>query len=241
MPKPAKVGDPLTDFITTTYYNESIKFRQEATAKLLHPPENPVRIPCVIDTDTADPDFMKRFDPVAITGPAVDWDDDAKGNSIAVKVGHIDNPRLWGVLQGPCTEHESSHVVIRGMTWAFIYVTDPTHRYAEFGNLSVESYRSGSAKILTSFELGGHLCLIDVGHTSSNRSYVATLKEAWSGNQALCDVYEILGFDSFPELVESDVYVYDPLAAFDVLDIGDSLYVTLQDNRYCAINNAPCP
>jgi len=68
---------------------------------------------------------------------------------------------------------------------------------------------------------------------------IGTMKEAWSGGIAECDIKSIDGITITDTGIDADVY--DPLGVFSLLSTGDSLYITKQGGKYYAADNAPCP
>lgn len=69
--------------------------------------------------------------------------------------------------------------------------------------------------------------------------YVAELKAPWSANIALCDIYSMDGTTLTDTTIDANVH--DPIAVFAALTTGHRLYVTKQNGKYYAVNNAPCP
>lgn len=241
MTKTVKAGDPIREAITASWFNEINKNRRTGRELILPEPENPVRVRCFADTGID----LTRFDAANIVGPATPYEEfDGEALqyfTVSVKVNATLVADKWGILQGPCLPNQPSALTVLGVTWAnFAYTSGHTHVDVVSGALT--SGTSGKAIILSAPEDTGLPGLILIRGGTSSNVFVATMKENWGATTtkaANCDIFSFDG--STLTDTSTDAIVYDPLDAFDVLTSGASLYVTLQNGKYYAVNNAPCP
>lgn len=77
------------------------------------------------------------------------------------------------------------------------------------------------------------------GGGGGSTKFVAELNEAWTAGVAECSIYTMDGM-TLTDTTE-DIDVYDPLQVFAILGVGDRMYVTFQNGKYYAADNAPCP
>ncbi len=76
-----------------------------------------------------------------------------------------------------------------------------------------------------------------VGGGGGATKFGARMTEAWTTKQATCQIYTM---DGITLTYLANAEVYDPLSVFATLTTNDWLYVTKQDGKYYASDNATC-
>lgn len=149
----------------------------------------------------------------------------------------------WGFLLKPLDVDEVGEIQVSGVGVAKLELLSDTHQFAELKTDSylLRSAASGPVEIVYRPTVPSGtlaLCIVVFRGGTSTTFYAATMKEAWSGRQALCDIKSIDGVTVTD--TGEDAIVYDPLGTFADLTTGDTMEIKSVGGKYYT-NQAPCP
>lgn len=148
----AKVGQPLTDIITTDWVNNLAKIRRHLNRPAAYTQEaNPFVAPCIANTDQE----IDAHKPVKIDGAWMeyeDWDEtDIRLSSVGVKVDEtVVSEDNWGVLKSYCDQESSGKVVLRGLVWAEVEQVDEDHEYVDIIDGVIKTTSTGTSLLISS-------------------------------------------------------------------------------------------
>lgn len=129
MPRAARPGQDIRKFITSRWYNETLKDRKKTSLDPSFVDPSPVRIPCLGATGLT----FTRFSAANVTGPATSFEDwgsnfSPQYETLMCEIDDELEKAKWGIVQGPCDQFTPAKIVIQGLTWAdFAYTSGDTH------------------------------------------------------------------------------------------------------------------